>query len=486
MLTDVKRYFLRGVTDWCAVPSYVKGLNRQTWVQLMISVDSLLFCLSEDFLTKVDVRWIHPRCLNQDGAETFFSMMTSHKTADQFESRVAWTVYEMSKLFDTNLGYTKPVSNRKARIADPTTLSHNPHIADADADRGKKRAEGGKLIKRPLNDPHRRRDIGKTRNTCRLVYGMPECFLPQHLREIVFDIGRAVNNQGQPLFRASDMKAYEALKAAGGSTQAQLERAMPQHHPNGSAFSDWLQARAVDPQNAACRPINSSDLPVIFKGKTGGKTATVADMDILLRYHQRRGDRQAHSPLTLQIMEHGSRNEVHGVATALRFLLDGTNNWSEQVGLLRLPGELSYVSCSPDVVLHLQTARDVIQVPLEIKCPTSMFGNKFSGKMKIEHLLQIHIQMRALQAEYGYLCYWTREAGHLYKIIFDDQLWELIKDGITAWRQAVEGGAQKSPQLNEDKTRCKQVWDRCDKIYDEILKRSDYSILPSCVVKAGS
>ena len=229
--------------------------------------------------------------------------------------------------------------------------------------------------------------------------------------------------------------------------------------------------------------MNSSDLPVIFKGKVGGKTTTLADMDVLLKYHQKRGERQAFSPLTLSIMEHGTKNEVHGCATALRFLLDGTNNWAEQVGLLRLPGELKYVACSPDVVLHMETGASYVQVPLEIKCPTPLFGNRFCGKMKMEHLLQVHVQMRALEATYGYLCYWTREAGHLYKITFDDDLWALMEEGLQEWRHAVESGAGQAPSAPADKHRCKLVWERCNDIYSQILERSDYNIVPSCVAQ---
>ena len=35
------------------------------------------------------------------------------------------------------------------------------------------------------------------------------------------------------------------------------------------------------------------------------------------------------------------------------YLIDGTRGWAEQVGLIRLTGDLEYVACSPDLVLHL-------------------------------------------------------------------------------------------------------------------------------------
>jgi hypothetical protein len=178
-------------------------------------------------------------------------------------------------------------------------------------------------------------------------------------------MNQAVNRKGESLYKPSDAQAYARVKAMPGSTQAQLERAMPQHDISGAACADWLAARARDPSTPNLRPVNSSDLPVIFKGKVGGKTTTLADMDVLLKYHQKRGERQAFSPLTLSIMEHGTKNEVHGCATALRFLLDGTNNWAEQVGLLRLPGELKYVHahrmwcCTWRLVLH--TCRSLLK-----------------------------------------------------------------------------------------------------------------------------
>jgi len=113
-------------------------------------------------------------------------------------------------------------------------------------------------------------------------------------------------------------------------------------------------------------------------------------------------------------------------------LIDGTRGWAEQVGLIRLTGDLEYFACSPDLVLHLDArAGSFKTVPLEIKCPTPMFGNKFDGRMKIKHLIQVHIQMRAID------CYWTEEAGYLYKIGFDLDLWVLVEKGIKSWRKVV-------------------------------------------------
>jgi hypothetical protein len=123
-------------------------------------------------------------------------------------------------------------------------------------------------------------------------------------------------------------------------------------------------------------------------------------------------------------------------------------------------------------------------IPLEIKCPTPMFGNKFDGRMKIKNLLQVHIQMKALNAEFAYLCYWTPEVGCLYKVHFDDDLWSLMEEGIKTWRNAVVSALDKAPQSPEDKKLYKTLWERCESMYAEILTRGDYTTLPSCVARA--
>ena len=124
-------------------------------------------------------------------------------------------------------------------------------------------------------------------------------------------------------------------------------------------------------------------------------------------------------------------------------------------------------------------------IPLEIKCPTPMFGNRFDGRMKTKHLVQLHLQMKALNAEVGYLCYWTKEAAYLYKVQFDTELWNLIERGILHWRDAVTSGANKAPQSPEDKQLYKSVWTRCERVYTSILNQGGYTTIPSCVSRAG-
>ena len=59
-----------------------------------------------------------------------------------------------------------------------------------------------------------------------------------------------------------------------------------------------------------------------------------------------------------------------------------------------------------------------------------MFNNKFDDRMKIKHLIQVHIKMKAIESDFRYLCYQTEEAGYLYKIWFDSDLWVLAEEGI--------------------------------------------------------
>jgi len=482
MLRDVKRYFLGGIDDWWQVPAYVRGVYRGSWVQLLMSVDNMITAMDPVFLRTIGLSYIHVRVFNQDGVECFFSLMIKRRTVDTFEGHVAWTVYEMSKLHDPNLGYFKSVSKRKSRISDTTDKTLNPHLNDDDAGRHTtKRTAGGKEIRRPVGDPNRRRDMGQVRNACRERYARPERDLPFFLREIVYKMHEEKNSAGQPIFKPTSSDAYEALKAAGNG-RAQLERAVPQHLADGSAHPDWLQFRAEDPLDPqGPRPINSSDVLVILKNKD----STYEDLNRLLHYHQRRGERKQFSDLAKAIMQWGTDHEDDGCASALRYLLEGTNGWAEQVGLLRLPDNLQFIACSPDLVLHMQFADGWKEIPLEIKCPTPMFGNRFDGRMKTKHLVQLHLQMKAMKADLGYLCYWTKEAGYLYKVQFDVELWNLIETGIHNWRHAVTTGANKAPQSAEDKKLYKDVWSRCDIVYTNVLNQAGYTTIPSCVSRPG-
>jgi len=283
------------------------------------------------------------------------------------------------------------------------------------------------------------------------------------------------------MLQQTSQAEYDHLKHT-ACPREKLERAVPQHTANGDAHPDWIAARQNDPNEpAGPRPINSSDALIIFKNKD----YTYDDLNVLLKYHQRKGMRKEFSEQLKQIMKWGTVHEEDGCATALRYILDGTNGWAEQVGLLRLSDDLSFVACSPDMVLHLQTCDGWKEIPLEIKCPTQKFGNKFDGRMKVKHLLQVHIQMKALRSDYAYLCYWTPEAGYLYKVTFDDELWALMEEGIKTWRDAVVTGATKAPQSPADKALRKSVWTRCEKLYTDILSNGDYTTLPSCVARAG-
>lgn len=475
MLKEVKRYFLRGVHNWRQVPAYVHGVVRGTWIQLLITLDNMLLQFDPAFCAGCHVKWIHPRTNNQDLTECFFSMTTRHRTVDLFEGRVAWTMWELKKLYNKRLGFHKPVSKRKSRISNTDDPACNPHLAGA-VTKKKRLPE----MKRALGNPHRRGDNGATKNACRLKHARPECDLPQYSKRRVYDMYSELNIEGRNIFQSTTIEEYTKLCDAQASQQQQ-ERAVPQHLPCGTAHPHWLAFREEDPHNpAGPRPISSSDVLCILKHKD----VTQAQRNVLLKYQQRQGLKQQFDAQTLLMFAHGHKCEDHGSATALHYLIDGTRGWAEQVGLIRLTGDLEYVACSPDLVLHLDAGAGSFKtVPLEIKCPTPMFGNKFDGRMKIKHLIQVHIQMKAIESDFGYLCYWTEEAGYLYKIGFDSDLWVLVEEGIKSWREVVLSGKVTAPQSPEDKQLYKKVWEQCETIYANILSKGDYTTLPSYVAK---
>ena len=195
--------------------------------------------------------------------------------------------------------------------------------------------------------------------------------------------------------------------------------------------------------------------------------------------------RSEFTELEKQLMKWGTDHEEDGIATASRYLLDGTSGYAEQVGILRLTDDLSFVATSLDLILHLQIDNKWTEIPLEIKCPTPMFGNRFDGRMKVKHLLQLHVQMKALGAPFAYLCYWTQETGFLYKVEFDSELWDLMRAGILNWRHAVITNEMNAPKSSEDKELYKKLWERCEEVYRQVLGNGGYRTLTSCVARPG-
>jgi len=112
-----------------------------------------------------------------------------------------------------------------------------------------------------------------------------------------------------------------------------------------------------------------------------------------------------------------------------------------------------------------------------------MFDNKSDGRMTIKHLIKVHIQMKAIESDFGYLWYWTDEAGYLYKIGFDSDLWVLVEEGIKSWREVALSGKVTVPQSPEDKQLYKKAWEQCETIYANVLRKGDYTTLPSYVAK---
>lgn len=213
LLKDVKRFFLRGIEDWLKIPRYVHGLVRGTWVQLLASIDNMLYALDEQWIrTHHAIDWMHHRAFNQDAVEMFFSLLSKHRTAKLIELRFAWIVYEQGKLFDSSPNYHQPVSRRKARIATDQDRMANPHLdLSGDLRRGRKRALGGKQLNRCFGDPARRGDHGWVRSSCRQRYAPVESSIAHHLREVVYDIYTSVNQDGRRILMQNSEESYEQI-----------------------------------------------------------------------------------------------------------------------------------------------------------------------------------------------------------------------------------------------------------------------------------
>ena len=69
----------------------------------------------------------------------------------------------------------------------------------------------------------------------------------------------------------------------------------------------------------------------------------------------------------------------------------------------------------------------------------------------------------AIESHFGYLSYWTEEAGYLYKIEFDLDLWVLVGEGMKSWREVVLRG--KLQHLSPQKT------NKCTKMYGSSVRR---------------
>jgi len=122
------------------------------------------------------------------------------------------------------------------------------------------------------------------------------------------------------IFQSTTIEQYTKLCDAQASWQQQ-ERAVPQHLACGTAHPHWLAFREEDPHNpAGPRPISSSDVLRILKHKD----FTHAQRIFLLKYQQRQGLKQQFDAQTLIMFTHGHKDEDHGSATALHYLIDGT------------------------------------------------------------------------------------------------------------------------------------------------------------------
>ena len=176
-----------------------------------------------------------------------------------------------------------------------------------------------------------------------------------------------------------------------------------------------MQCRSELPQDPdGPRCISASGFFQIHKHKT----CTYEDRQVLFRYHQRKGPRKPIPAACIPMCEAGNLNEDKGGATGIQHLLAGTEGFAESVGLIRLKGHLQYVSCSPDYVLHMKEGSVLKMRPLEIKCPTQMFGARFNDELNTKHLLQVHIQLKALESDFGYILYWTPECSFVWTLMW--------------------------------------------------------------------
>ena len=479
MLRDIKRFWLAGIDDFSAIPAYVKGLVRGTWIQLLISIDNLLLSLDHQYCARVGVPWIHVRSYNQNLCETLHSLMDSHRTVELFHHRLVWARMELNNKLDSNLDYHLPISSRTSRVFDANDQSRNPHLSDNDAGRKRKRSFD---LDRGLGDPHRRSDWGVRRNQCRLHNRIPECRLPHQRRLRAFDIHTATNSNGDPIWTTTSVGKYDDLaRRVPPVSQAVLERALPQHLADGSTNPAWAQARSENPSDPqGPRPENASSIYMIF----GLNRTTKKQQEVRMHYLQRKINQlPPMDDISQRMCEEGHRNEIKGVATGLKYLCEGTKNKGEQVGVIRLGGEFPWVAASLDVVLHVprQGGGGTDQVPLEIKCPSTMFGRTFDGALKLHHLIQLHVQMCAVKSSYAYILYWTSEESHLYRVDFDQKLWDLIAEGLRAWRKAITSNAAQVPKSPEVKARKAQIEGRLADIYRMCLQNNDYTWLPSYV-----
>ena len=179
-------------------------------------------------------------------------------------------------------------------------------------------------------------------------------------------------------------------------------------------------------------------------------------------------------PDMLQACREGHIHEADAGATAVKHMLSHTNGHAEQVGIVALPGDLNWIKASPDYVLHKPEAcasfPGIGIGPLECKKTFEKY-RCFDGRPQRRHLLQVMIQMKALNTRWGYLMYWTPSSSYLFHIQFDDELWQMMEDGLRVWRDALEDNENSAPETDADKQRSKDIHNRLGVLIDNIFAR---------------
>ena len=65
--------------------------------------------------------------------------------------------------------------------------------------------------------------------------------------------------------------------------------------------------------------------------------------------------------------------------------------------------------------------------------------------------------------------YWTPSSSYLFYIQFDDELWQMMEDGLRVWRDALEDNENSAPETAADKQRSKDIYNRLGVLIDNIF-----------------
>jgi hypothetical protein len=126
--------------------------------------------------------------------------------------------------------------------------------------------------------------------------------------------------------------------------------------------------------------------------------------------------------------------EDNGVATATKSVVCklGDDVTISEVGMHRLSGDLAMVAVTPDAVVKV--GDEVIAI--EVKCP--FFGKtgqspEADASCRAYYILQVHAEMSAVGAKRAFLISWDPHTSVIFEILFDEDLWSLVKAWLVKW-----------------------------------------------------